>query len=179
MKDFEIRGINHIALVCKDMGRTVDFYTNILGLDLIKTIALPDGGQHFFFDIGNGDALAFFWFPQAPAAVPGIASAPLDAFQTGNITTAHASLNHLAFNVPLAKITDYREKLLAKGVPVTPVLHHADVPSGFTPELDESTFISSIYFYDPDGILLEFASNVRTLGDPVRDLQHEPATVVS
>ncbi len=59
--------INHIALVCKDMARTVDFYTNILGLTLIKIIALPDGGQHFFFKIDNGDALAFFWFPQDPS----------------------------------------------------------------------------------------------------------------
>lgn len=179
MKDFDIKGINHIALVCKDMARTVDFYSNTLGLNLIKTIALPDGGQHFFFDIGNGDALAFFWFPEAPPAAPGIASAPLDAFQTGNIATAHASLNHLAFNVSLEKIGEYREKLIAKGVAVTPVLHHADVPSGFSPEIDESTFISSIYFYDPDGILLEFASNVRTLGDPVRDIQHQPAKAVS
>ncbi|MBD0347433.1 MAG: VOC family protein, partial [Coleofasciculus sp. Co-bin14] len=56
MNEFQLQGINHIALVSKDMARTVDFYTNTLGLTLIKTIALPDGGQHFFFDIGNGDA---------------------------------------------------------------------------------------------------------------------------
>jgi catechol 2,3-dioxygenase-like lactoylglutathione lyase family enzyme len=176
MTEFQIRGINHIALVCKDMSRTVDFYTNTLGLKLIKTIALPDGGQHFFFDIGNGDALAFFWFPNAPQAAPGIASVSPDAWQTGNIATAHGSLNHLAFNVPIEKIEEYREKLVAQGVEVTPVMHHADVPSGFVPEPDESTFISSIYFFDPDGILLEFASNLRVLGDPVRDLQHQPAT---
>ena len=37
-----------------------------LGLPLTKTIALPDGGQHFFFDVGRGASLAFFWFPRAP-----------------------------------------------------------------------------------------------------------------
>ena len=74
---FELGGINHLALVCSDMERTVDFYTNVLGMPLIKTIELPMGmGQHFFFDIGNGDCLAFFWFPNAPAAVPGVASPP-------------------------------------------------------------------------------------------------------
>jgi catechol 2,3-dioxygenase-like lactoylglutathione lyase family enzyme len=57
MNEFQLQGINHIALVCKDMARTVDFYTNTLGLKLIKTIALPDGGQHFFFDIGNKEAI--------------------------------------------------------------------------------------------------------------------------
>ncbi len=30
-------GVNHLALVCKDMARTVDFYTNVLGMPLIKT----------------------------------------------------------------------------------------------------------------------------------------------
>ena len=64
---FEFRGINHLALVCRDMARTVDFYTNVLGMPLVKTIELPAGmGQHFFFDCGGGDALAFFWFPDAP-----------------------------------------------------------------------------------------------------------------
>ncbi|WP_317105526.1 hypothetical protein [Chroococcidiopsis sp. SAG 2025] len=62
---------------------------------------------------------------------------------------------------------------------MTSVLHHADVPAGFVPELDENTFISSFYFFDPDGILLEFAANVRTLGDPARDLLHSPATANS
>lgn len=179
MKEFQLQGINHIALVCKDMARTVDFYTNTLGLNLIKTIALPDGGQHFFFDIGNGDALAFFWFPQAPVAAPGIASVKPEAFQSGDITTAHGSMNHMAFNVPLEKLEEYRDKLVAKGVQVTPTLHHADVPSGYVPEPDESTFISSFYFFDPDGILLEFAANARQLGDPLRDIQHEPATIAS
>jgi catechol 2,3-dioxygenase-like lactoylglutathione lyase family enzyme len=179
MKDFQIQGINHIALVCKDMARTVDFYTNTLGFNLIKTIALPDGGQHFFFDIGNGNALAFFWFPQAPQAAPGIASVRPDAMETGNIATAHASMNHLAFNVPVEKMEEYREKLVAKGVEVTPVLHHADVPSGIVSEVDETAFISSMYFFDPDGIMLELAANLRELGDPERDIQHQPAKALS
>jgi len=76
---FELGGINHLALVCSDMERTVDFYTNVLGMPLIKTIELPAGmGQHFFFDCGGGDALAFFWFPDAPPPAPGIASRSAD-----------------------------------------------------------------------------------------------------
>src|SRR6202046_1323333 len=73
---FDIGGINHLALVCKDMARTVDFYTNVLGMPLIKTIALPaDMGQHFFFDCGGGDCLGFFWVPHAPDGVPRIRAA--------------------------------------------------------------------------------------------------------
>ncbi|MEO9211566.1 MAG: VOC family protein, partial [Caulobacteraceae bacterium] len=51
-------GINHLALVCRDMEETVDFYTRVLDMPLVKTVALPDGGQHFFFDCGGGSMLA-------------------------------------------------------------------------------------------------------------------------
>ncbi len=169
---FQLQGLHHLALVCRDMNRTVDFYCQTLGLRLIKTIALPDGGKHFFFDIGHGSALAFFWFPQAPAAAPGIASVDPVALQSGDITTAHGSMNHVAFKVPLEQLAVYREQLITKGVQVTPILHHADVPEGYVAEADEKTFLSSFYFFDPDGILLEFAATVRELGDPKRDLQY-------
>ncbi|MGH9058348.1 MAG: VOC family protein, partial [Acidimicrobiales bacterium] len=73
--EFELRGINHLALVCRDMAKTVEFYSGVLGMPLVKTIELPEGmGQHFFFDIGNGDSLAFFWFPHAPEPAVGLSS---------------------------------------------------------------------------------------------------------
>src|SRR5262252_2735598 len=75
--EFEFGGINHLALTCSDMQRTVDFYTNILGMKLVKTLEFTHesgSGQHFFFDVGNGrDAIAFFWFDDAPPPAPGIA----------------------------------------------------------------------------------------------------------
>jgi catechol 2,3-dioxygenase-like lactoylglutathione lyase family enzyme len=69
---FEYLGVNHVALVCKDMKETVDFYTNVLEMPLVKTIQLGDRGQHFFFDAGNGATIAFFWFPNAPEAAPAL-----------------------------------------------------------------------------------------------------------
>ena len=108
---FELRGINHLALVCRDMERTVDFYTNVLGMPLVKTIELPAGmGQHFFFDCGGGDCLAFFWFPDAPDGVPGI-SAPAARPDQGDLTSAIGSMNHVAFDVAPEKIEEYRDRL--------------------------------------------------------------------
>jgi catechol 2,3-dioxygenase-like lactoylglutathione lyase family enzyme len=47
--EFTLSGINHVALVCSDMARTVDFYSNTLGMPLIKALDLPGGvGQHFY-----------------------------------------------------------------------------------------------------------------------------------
>ena len=171
-KEFELRGVNHLALVCRDMKRTVDFYSGLLGMPLVKTIDLPEGGgQHFFFDIGNGDSLAFFWFPDAPAAAPGIASPERSGL---DLRTAHGSMNHLAFDVSPEKIDEYRDRIEAKGIQVTQVVNHDDSPTQTSPEVDETTFVRSIYFFDPDGILLEFAAWQRDLGDG--DVRHAPAT---
>ena len=171
---FQIQGINHLALTCRDMKRTVDFYTGVLGMPLIKTLELPRGlGQHFFFDIGNGDSLAFFWFPDAPDSQPGITH-PAHLIGRGSLTTAHASMNHVAFDVPADKIEEYRARLEAAGVDVTPVVNHDDSENGASPEINETTFVRSLYFQDPDGILLEFAAWTRELNE--NDIGIAPAT---
>jgi catechol 2,3-dioxygenase-like lactoylglutathione lyase family enzyme len=171
-KEFEIRGVNHLALVCKDMAKTVEFYRDVLGMPLIKTLDLPGGmGQHFFFDIGNGDSLAFFWFPGAPEAVPGISS-PGGLPGGGDIRTAHGSMNHIAFDVPAEKFDEYVGKLKAKGVKLGAVLNHDNSPSQVSAEVTDDVFVRSVYFFDPDGVMLEFASWTHP-GFTAKDVAHE------
>ena len=170
--EFEFKGINHLALVSSDMARTVDFYTSVLGMPLIKTLEIPGGAQHFFFDCGNGDSLAFFWFPDVPMAAPGIASAgelPGD----GSIVSAHASMNHVAFDVPVDQFDAYVQKLKDKGVAVSRVLNHDDSESTVATEMHDGVFVRSVYFRDPDGVLLEFACWTRQFGP--EDVAHAPA----
>jgi catechol 2,3-dioxygenase-like lactoylglutathione lyase family enzyme len=156
MSDFEYLGINHLALVCKDMDRTVDFYVNTLGMPLTKTIELPNGrGKHYFFDCGGGDQLAFFWFPNGPDAV--------DEKEFRRITATPGTMNHVAFNVAPEKIDEYREKLAALGIEVTDVVNHDDSEAQASEEISPSTFVRSIYFKDPDGTQLEFAAWARPL----------------
>ncbi len=59
------RGLHHTALVSGDVERTVRFYQEVLGFPLTELIENRDypGSSHFFFDIGNGNLLAFFDFP--------------------------------------------------------------------------------------------------------------------
>ncbi|MGP0029023.1 MAG: VOC family protein [Acidimicrobiales bacterium] len=172
---FELRGINHLALVCRDMARTVDFYTNVLGMPLIKTIELPAGmGQHFFFDCGGGDSLAFFWFPEAPDGMPGI-SAPAARPDSGDLTSAVGSMNHVAFDVAPEKIEEYRRRLIAAGVDCTEVANHDDGEFGISDDLHPGVYVRSVYFFDPDGILLEFACWLRRPVGEAGDVSHAPA----
>ncbi|MRH91774.1 VOC family protein [Nocardia sp. SYP-A9097] len=169
--EFELGGVCHLAVVCEDMERTVDFYTNTLGMKLAKTVAIP-GGQHFFFDMGGGQYIAFFWFQDAPPRSPGIAS-PADVPGIGrDIATAHGSMNHVSFKVPAEKIEEYKAKLEAKGVRTGPILNHDDSERGISPEVNEGTYVRSVYFFDPDGILLEFAAWTRELRPD--DVAHLP-----
>jgi len=172
---FELRGINHLALVCRDMATTVAFYEGVLGMRLTKTIEIFGGGQHFFFDCGNGDSLAFFWFPDAAPAAPGIA-APAHRPDQGDMTSAHGSMNHVAFDVPAEAIDGYVQKLRDAGVPCTDVANHDDSEFGIADDLYPGVFVRSIYFQDPDGILLEFASWTRPL--TAADVSHEPRHAV-
>lgn len=171
--EFELRGVNHLALVCSDMAETVEFYTQVLGMPLIKTLNIPGGAQHFFFDIGNGDSLAFFWFPDAPAGVPGVSAPAHIPGERGGIVSAHGSMNHLAFNVPLEQFESYRDRLVAKGVAVSPILDHDDSPTTVAAQFHPGVFVRSFYFRGPDNVMLEFAAWTRVLGEP-EDLRNAP-----
>ncbi len=59
------RGVHHVALLSSDVERTIRFYQDVLGFPLTELFENRDypGSTHFFFDIGHGNALAFFDFP--------------------------------------------------------------------------------------------------------------------
>jgi catechol 2,3-dioxygenase-like lactoylglutathione lyase family enzyme len=59
------RGIHHTALFSSDVERTIQFYQGVLEFPLTEVIENRDyaGSTHFFFDVGNGNLLAFFDFP--------------------------------------------------------------------------------------------------------------------
>ena len=164
-------GINHVALVCRDMRETVDFYTRVLGMPLVKTVELPGGGQHFFFDCGGGNLVAFFWWADGPPAAPGVAS--VEHFPT-KPKTAVGSMNHLAFHMAEEELESALARLEAAGVPFTPaVVNHDDSAMGVARDFHSGVFVRSVYFTDPNGIMMEFAALTRAFGP--EDVRHEPA----
>jgi catechol 2,3-dioxygenase-like lactoylglutathione lyase family enzyme len=59
------RGLHHFAVVARDVEETIKFYQGVLEFPLTEIFENRDykGSNHFFFDIGNGNLLAFFDFP--------------------------------------------------------------------------------------------------------------------
>ena len=169
------KGINHLALVCRDMAETVKFYTEALGMPLVKTVALPDGGQHFFFDCGGGSLLAFFWWGDAPPAAPGIASV---ADFPAKPRSAVGSMNHVAFHLDEDQLEASIARLKANGVAVSVpvVVNHDDSEFGVARDMHEGVWVRSVYFRDPNGVMLEFAATLRDFRP--EDVAHAPARAI-
>jgi catechol 2,3-dioxygenase-like lactoylglutathione lyase family enzyme len=192
---FDVRGINHLALVVKDMAETMEFYTEVLGCPLLRHDELGDGGQQAFFGISDESIISVVWYPEAPEAEAGVVfrgfggvdekTGQHKPLPPGTRQSAAGSMHHLAFDIPHGKQEEYKERLRAAGIPCTEVNHHIAYNNGkqaYHPTvlpndaeaIDE--FVNSIYFPDPDGRTFEFAAWVRPLVPD--DVTHTPARAV-
>ncbi len=97
------RGVHHQALISSDVERTIAFYQDLLEFPLTALFENRDyvGSTHFFFDIGNGNALAFFDFP----------GLGLDEY--AEVLGGH---HHLAISVERSNWERLKAKLEAAGV---------------------------------------------------------------
>ncbi len=167
---FELQGLSHLALNSSDMTRTVDFYEGLLGIPLVKTLEVPgsEGGQHFFFDVGRDETLAFFYFPTMPKR-----EVPVDKAIGG--PTPPGLMNHVAFKVSGEEFDGYRRKLDELGVKYVYVRHDLDGGYSMNPAdpSNDKTFALSVYFHDPDDNVMEFCAWLPAYDQIRRD--HEPA----
>ena len=93
--------------------------------------------------------------------------------------SAVGSMNHIAFTLDEAELEPAIAQLKAAGVHVSVpvVVNHDDSPMGVSREMHPGVFVRSVYFRDPNGIMLEFAAFTRALDRP-EDVRHEPARAV-
>ena len=97
------RGLHHFAVVARDVAETIRFYQELLEFPLTEIFENRDykGSNHFFFDIGNDNLLAFFDFP-------GLDLSPYAEVLGG--------LHHIAISVEPEKWERLKSKLDAAGV---------------------------------------------------------------
>ena len=97
------RGLHHFAIICTDVQETVDFYQGVLGFPLTDIFENRDyqGSNHFFFDIGNDNLLAFFDFP---------------GLDVGPYAEVLGGLHHIAISVTPERWAHLRAKLDVAGV---------------------------------------------------------------
>ena len=145
-----VRGVDHVAFVTWKPEETIRFYRDILGFPLVHCILAPGWGNephpdfaHFFFDIGAGGRIAFFYYFGEPP------------YDDPNVSQLIKKARHLSLQVDSEEeLQHYRQRLLDAGY---------EMRHGGRPVMHE--LIESIYVYDPNGYNLEISRKLRPLSE--------------
>ena len=160
--DHRVKGVDHAAFPTFDPAGTVHFYRDVLGFPVVHSICAVGWGPedhpdfiHFFFNIGDDDRIAFFYYFGA------------EAFNQTGRGDAYAGFGpevplyfirsrHLAIHVDSDEdLMEYRRRLDASQWPVEMQIQHET--------------IESIYTHDPNGYLVEITRAMRPV-TPAEDL---------
>jgi len=123
-----INKVHHIAIICSDYQKSKKFYTEVLGLDIIREVYRENRQSHKLDLALNGTyVVELFSFPDPPQRV----SRP-----------EAAGLRHLAFEVDdLEKVIAHLEKFKIEAEPI---------------RIDEFTEKRFTFIVDPDNLPIEF-----------------------
>ncbi len=95
-----VKKLLHTRMRVSDLDQTIQFYTNVLGLEVLERKTSPRGSQLAFLKVPNSDALI-----------------ELTSFPPSGPVKVQEDLVHLAFQVD--SLNDTIASLKAKGVKVT------------------------------------------------------------
>ena len=125
-------GVDHLALICSELERTISFYTEVLGMRLTRIVQNRDEptSTHIFFDMGGGNQLAFFDSPEKGPA-PTIRGV--------------GSMHHVALKTEPQQMRAVFGRLEQR---------HILYSMHGTPD------VGSIYVRDPDNILIELTTGL-------------------
>ncbi|WPP48985.1 VOC family protein [Catalinimonas niigatensis] len=123
----QLKSVHHIAIICTDYPKSKHFYTEILGLQLIREV-YREKRQSYKLDLALNDqyVIELFSFPNPPAR-------PSRPEATG--------LRHLAFEVE--NVEEAVQALKEQGVECEAI------------RVDQFTKKRFTFFADPDGLPLE------------------------
>jgi catechol 2,3-dioxygenase-like lactoylglutathione lyase family enzyme len=139
-----LAGVHHTARPTWKLAETVRFYRDVMGLPLVHAITARGWGQanhpdflHFFFESGKGSTIAFFYY---------IGTSCPENMEPHDDYLGRSP--HTAWQVEsIAELNQWRQRLEQHGVQVSPDTQHE--------------VITSIYFFDPNGYMLEITVQTR------------------
>ena len=144
-------GVNHLAMVTGDMDSTIRFWRDLLEMRLVAGLG-KSGYRHYFFQLSDNDLVAFFEWPGVKQA---------EKKDHGRPVKGPFIFDHVSFGLETEdELWDLKDKLEAAGFEVSDVIDHG--------------FIHSIYYFDPNGIPIEFSVKVEG-----RDVRRTPIIVDS
>lgn len=124
--------ISHPAISGRNAQATIDFYTRVLGMDLVLRQPNLDyePEEHLFFHAGNDNFIAYF-VPR-----PGIDPASYPEAQSGS-----GHMDHIALDIRLADLPAWEQRLRDAGVD-----YEGPIDRGYE---------RSLYFKDPNNVTVE------------------------
>ena len=120
-------GVHHLVLISSDLAATVAFYTQVLNMRLVKVVENRDDptSTHIFLDMGGGNMLAFFDFPE---------------HRNAPVVRGIGAMHHVALKATPDQYKALFERLREQGI-------------AYSLEGTEET--GSVYIRDPDNALIE------------------------
>jgi catechol 2,3-dioxygenase-like lactoylglutathione lyase family enzyme len=131
-------GINHLAMITRDMDATIHFWRDLLGMRLVAGLGSKDY-RHYFFEISKTDLIAFFEWP---------GDQKIELKDHGVPKKNPMAFDHVSIGVEsMDDIIELKTKLMAADFWVSEIIDHG--------------FIYSIYSFDPNNIPIEFSYSLR------------------
>jgi catechol 2,3-dioxygenase-like lactoylglutathione lyase family enzyme len=139
----KVDGLHHIAICTANMKRQIEFFTDVLGMELVALYWMHgvENTWHGFLRLNDESSIAF-------VCNPGVAAVPvtLGVTHAGNpgATCAGGAMQHLALRVADEdELLAMRDRIRSKGVPVLGPIDHG--------------LCKSIYFAGPEHLSLELS----------------------
>ena len=138
-------GVHHLAICTKDIKKQIEFFTQVVGAELVALYWMHgvDKTFHGFLRLNDSSSIAFVQHPDIAKIQPqrGVSHAGLTAENV-----APGAMQHLALNVDsYADLMAIRDRVRSYGHWIMGPLDHG--------------FCKSIYLAAPEGIMLEFSTS--------------------
>ena len=137
--------VNHIAICTADMKAQIEFFTDVLGMELVALYPIGDeaGTVHGYLKFNDSCSLILVYTPETGNIKPikGISHAKHPA-----LSSAPGTIQHIAFNVDsFDEMILLRDRIRSKGVNILGPLDHG--------------MCQSMYFGGPEDLTLEIATS--------------------